>query len=306
MTEESRRAAVLDVGCFSAHLVVAGREVETLRRPLLSHKVRLRLDQAVDQAGRIEPEGIERIVEAVTEARDRLSPVSVSTFVPYATSCVRDAANVDEVVDTVVRRTGLRLRLMSGDREAQLSYVAARRWLETEKSVAVLDVGGGTLELAVGSASRPSFTRSLPLGARTLSRAGLNDPELVATMRGRLLRRITDALPDDVRDDFGRGHGVGCSKVFQQLAKLTRSHARRPGRARLSRADLATWIPRLAELPPHRRAELPGISPHRARQSLAGAVVAEALMIATGHDVVDVCPWSTKEGLLLTLLHPER
>jgi len=298
MSKESARAAVLDVGCFSAHLVVVEEE-RGLRKPVLSHKVRLRLDNAIDPTGRIEPAGIDRIADAVAETTRRLGEASPTLFVPYATSCVRDSANVGQVIATVAERTGLRLRLLSGEREAHLSYVAAWRWFQPDGPLAVLDVGGGTVELAVGHTVRPGFTRSLPIGARTLSRAGLTSQDRVPAMRAHLLRRIGDALPVDVLAEFRLGRAVGCSKVFRQLTKLA-------GSDRLRRVDLETWIPRLAELPPHRRAELPGISRHRARQSLAGAVVAEALMRATGHDVIDICPWSTKEGLLLTLLRQLR
>ncbi|MCT2584392.1 Ppx/GppA phosphatase family protein [Actinophytocola gossypii] len=294
MSKESARAAVLDVGCFSAHLVVVEQE-RGLRRPVLSHKVRLRLDDAMDPSGRIERAGIERIADAVAETTERLGDARPTLFVPYATSCVRDSANVGQVVATVAERTGLRLRLLSGEREAQLSYVAAWRWFQPDGPLAVLDVGGGTVELAVGRTARPGFTRSLPIGARTLNRAGLDSRDQIPALRDHLLRRIDNALPDDVLAEFRLGHAVGCSKVFRQLAKLA-------GSRRLCRADLETWIPRLAELPPDRRAELRGISRHRARQSLAGAVVADALMRATGHDVIDISPWSTKEGLLLTLL----
>lgn len=299
--KEPPRAAVLDVGCFSAHLVVVGPEPRTLRRPLLSHKVRLRLDRAMDPDGRIDAVGIDLIVEAVNQIRERLDQVRLSTFVPYATSCVRDAANVDEVITTVARHTGVVLRLLSGEHEARLSYVAVRRWLDSDQPLAVLDIGGGTIEMAVGDGAKPAFAHSLPLGARTLSRAGLNGPKRVPEMREELHSRITESVPDDVLTAFTHSTGIGCSTVFRQLAKLVSTPGRRTNPPRLRLADLQKWIPRLAELPPRRRAELPGISPHRARQSLAGAVVAEALMTATNHDEIRICPWSTKEGLLINL-----
>jgi exopolyphosphatase/guanosine-5'-triphosphate,3'-diphosphate pyrophosphatase len=88
---------------------------------------------------------------------------------------------------------------------------------------------------------------------------------------------------------------TGCSKVFQALAKLAGTRALRV-------EDVDAWIPRLAVLSPGRRAQLPGISAHRAHQVFAGAVVAAALMSATGHAEVDICPWSTREGVLLRLL----
>jgi exopolyphosphatase/guanosine-5'-triphosphate,3'-diphosphate pyrophosphatase len=210
-------AAVLDVGCFSAHLVVVERK---LTRLVLSHKVRLQLDRAIDGAG----------------------------------------------------RTGVNLRFLSGRREARLLYLAARHWLRPAGPLTVLDVGGGTVEIAFGAEERPDFACSLPIGARILTRAGLTDGRHLEAMRAQVTERIGDALPAGIRDGLARAPGVGCSKVYQQLATLT-------GARRLDAADLSAWIDHLAAMRPQDRAALPGISRHRARQALAGAVVAEALMM---------------------------
>lgn len=291
--KEPLRAAVLDVGCFSAHLMVVEN---TLTRPLVSHKVRLRLDRALDDANRISPDGIDHITAAVAEVQERLRAVRVPAFLAFATSSVRDAANSAQVVTRVAKRTGLELRLLSGEREARMSYSACRSWFGETGTLSVLDIGGGTVELAAGEARKPAFARSLPIGARTLTRSGLALPDLRATLPD----RIADALPADALAELASGRAVGCSKVFQQLAELTGS----PSKLRL--ADLSSWIPRLARMSPRQRARLPGISRHRARQSLAGAVAAEALMRATGHKTIEISPWSTKEGLLLNLLREQR
>jgi exopolyphosphatase/guanosine-5'-triphosphate,3'-diphosphate pyrophosphatase len=301
MPEDPPRAAVLDVGCFSAHLLVVEHNPVSLLRPIVSHKVRLRLDRSIDEAGRITASGIDRITEAVQEVQERLQRVTVSTFLPFATSSVRDAANADQVITKVAKGTGMELQVFTGRREAHLSYLAARHWFGP-RPLTVLDVGGGTVELAVGDRRGPTYTCSLPLGARTLTRAGMTGD--LTEIRAELVDRITDAIPDDRLAELARGHAVGCSKVFEQMARLT--GARKGTRHQLRAADLELWIPKLAALPARRRAALPGISRHRARQSFAGAVVAEALMKATGHDVIDICPWSTKEGLLINLLTKSR
>jgi exopolyphosphatase/guanosine-5'-triphosphate,3'-diphosphate pyrophosphatase len=269
---------------------------KSLTRPLVSHKVRLRLDRALDESNRISPDGIDHIADAVAEVQERLREIRVPAFLAFATSSVRDAANSSQVVTRVAKRTGLELRLLSGEREARMSYTACRSWFGESGELAVLDIGGGTVELAAGDARKPVFARSLPLGARTLTRAGLPLPKLRRTLPG----KIVDALPENALAKLSSGRAVGCSKVFQGLAELTGSPSR------LRAADLAEWIPRLAKMTPRQRAELPGISRHRARQSLAGAVVAEALMRATGHETIEISPWSTKEGLLLDLLREQR
>ncbi len=308
MSEQPHWVGVLDIGCFNARLVVVDRDNGSLLRPVVSHKVRLRLDQAVDSAGRISQEGMACVAAAVGQAQQVVRRAGVPAVVPFTTSIVRDAANVEDVVDLVAERTGVRLRMLSGLQEARLSYLAARYWFGWSAGpLTVLDVGGGTVEMAVGVGTEPVAARSLPLGARTLTR--LWKPEEPTGKRLRrttaeLVRTISADLPADLRQD-GRCRAVGCSKAFRQLARLTGARPRRDGifvARRLRAADLEKWVPRLAKLSAAERAELPGISAHRAHQSLAGAVAAQALMAATGHDVVDICPWATREGLLITLL----
>jgi exopolyphosphatase/guanosine-5'-triphosphate,3'-diphosphate pyrophosphatase len=288
---------VLDVGCFSAHLVVVERD---LMRPLMSHKVRLRLDRELDAEGAISKDGIESLCAAVLAARKKAGD---APFLPFATSCVRDSLNADEVMRKVHRRTGVELKVLSGKEEARLSYTAARHWFGWSAGpMVVLDVGGGTVELALGSGSEPELAISLPLGARTLTRAGLT----VQDMRAEVLDQITEAFPAKYRDSEESARAVGCSKVFEQLARLAGARTGPYAARQLKLKDLEKWIPRLAKLSVRERAALPGISRHRARQSLAGAVVAEALMRVAGHDVVDISPWSTKEGLLLDLVERSR
>lgn len=290
--DDPGRAAVLDVGCFSAHLLVVER---CPSRTVVSDKVRLRLDRMIDRSGRITSRGIDHISDAVHAVDQRLRTVRTRTFLPFATSSVRDAANADEVVDKVARRTGITLRFLSGRTEAHLAYRAVRHWCRPAGPLAVLDVGGGTVEIAYGEGERPEFACSVPIGARALTRAGLTDDTCLDEARTLLDERIRSAVPPEILSRIAQAPTAGCSKVFESLAKLT-------GTDPLRVEKVSAWIPRLAALPPHRRGKLRGISPHRAGQALAGAVIAESLMIATGHPAIDICPWSTREGVLLSLL----
>ncbi|RZQ59489.1 exopolyphosphatase [Amycolatopsis suaedae] len=298
---------VLDVGSFSARLVAvpAGG---TPTRPAVRHKTRLRLDRALDGRGRIDRAGIAAISHAVAAARRAARDAGVSTLFPLATSSIRDAANNSAVVRSVAADTGVELRSLSGRREAELAFVAARRWYGAAGGpLVVLDVGGGTVEIAAGAGEHASMTRSLRLGARELTRTWLGEDlasaERVAHVREHTLERVRDALAG-TESMVREGMVVGCSKVLQQLARLAGARPQRDGlfvERGLHVDDLRRWIPRLAKMPPSRRAELPGISRCRSRQALAGAIVAEALLSVVGARLT-VCPWSTTEGLLLGLL----
>ncbi|GAB2774478.1 exopolyphosphatase/guanosine-5'-triphosphate,3'-diphosphate pyrophosphatase [Amycolatopsis magusensis] len=301
---------VLDVGAFSARLVLVERGGSPVE-PALVHKTRLRLDRALDADCRLSQRGIESITEAVRKANRVAAEHGAQAVFPFATSSVRDAANARQVVAKVARATGTELRFLSGRREAELSFVAARRWYGAAAGpLVVLDVGGGTVEIAAGAGEVATFARSLKLGAREMTRAWLSSEQASAkrvdALRAYTLDRVREAL-DGADDLIGGSRAIGCSKVLRQLARLAGARPQRDGDfvpRTLHVDDLRRWIPRLAKLPADRRAELPGISRCRSRQALAGAIVAEALLTVCGEQV-DVCPWSTTEGLLLTMLDGE-
>lgn len=309
MLAEQRLVGVLDVGCFSAHAVVVDPDGDSLLDPVLSRKFRLRLDVALGPSGRIDREGMHGVAAAVREARRAVDRVGGAAVVPFATSAIRDAVNADEVLDFVAKRTGVELRTFTGEEEAALSYLAARRWFGCSAGgLVVLDIGSGTVELAMGDGEVPSFTCSAPLGTRVLAArwgAGRRRPtgkQLRGSVAG-LAEELAAAVPEDARPS-GPTRAVACSKVFRQLARLAGANPRHDGPFvphRLHAASVAEWIPRLAAMSPSRRAKLPGVSRHRAPQAPAGAVLAAALLRATGHESADLCPWSSREGLLLAL-----
>jgi len=290
---------VLDVGSFSARLVVvpvAGTSLE----PVLNHQTRLRLDRELDGRGRLTARGIAAVTAAVAAGMTTAYRHGVNGVYPLATSSIRDAANSADVVRHVAGETGVELQFLSGRREAELAYLAARRWYGPKAGpLLILDIGGGTVELAAGCGEQATYARSLPMGARSLTRDWLPTERVtgkqVKALRAYALDTAATALG---AADIAEHRTVGCSKVLQQLARLAGA---RPGKARdLRLDDLRACIPRLAAMPASKRAELPGISRNRAHQALAGAIVAEALLTVAGGRVT-ICPWSTRDGLLLAL-----
>jgi len=274
---------------------------------VLSRKVRLQLHETLDATGRLDKSGVRSVQRAVAEtlAENRGALPEVYAF---ATSVIRDAPNRDEVLAQVASATGTRLRVMSGEEEARLAYVAARHWAgeRAAGSLLVLDIGGGTVEVASGSSRQPRTAHSLPLGARTVTRAwkldeAVSSKRRLAEVRDHLSGRLAEVADLPRADPDGRV--LACSKTFTQLARYTtagRDRSRAPQRLTLDEVRAAVGV--LAKNGSAGRGRLPGISRHRAGQSLAGALVAEALMEACRATSVEVSPWSTREGLLLERL----
>ncbi|MEU1669854.1 Ppx/GppA phosphatase family protein [Streptomyces sparsogenes] len=303
------RLGVLDVGSNTVHLLVVDAHPGARPLPAHSHKAELRLAELLDDGGAIGSGGIDRLIAVVKDALQAAEDKGVEDVLPFATSAVREAANADEVLARVEEETGVRLRVLTGEDEARLTFLAARRWFGwSAGKLLVLDIGGGSLEIAYGLDEEPDTAVSLPLGAGRLTAAWLPgdppDPDAV-----RALRRHVRAEIARVVGDFSRhgapDHVVATSKTFKQLARIAGAARSAEGLyvpRRLTRQALEQWVPKLAAMPVDKREELPGVSEGRAPQLLAGALVAEAAMDLFQVDELEICPWALREGVILRRL----
>ncbi|MDK1472369.1 Ppx/GppA phosphatase family protein [Streptomyces sp. 549] len=303
------RLGVLDVGSNTVHLLVVDAHPGARPLPAYSHKAELRLAELIDEHGAISAEGVDRLAGTVKVALEIAEDKGVEDLLPFATSAVREATNHDHVLARVAADTGVDLRVLSGPDEARLTFLAARRWFGWSAGrLLVLDIGGGSLEIAYGLDEEPDAAVSLPLGAGRLTGSRLpGDPPDPAEVRA--LRRHVRAEIARVVGEFTRlgtpDHVVATSKTFKQLARLTGAARSADGlyvQRELSRRDLEEWVPKLAGMSAEQRAALPGVSEGRARQLLAGALVAEATMDLFGVASAEVCPWALREGVILRRL----
>jgi exopolyphosphatase / guanosine-5'-triphosphate,3'-diphosphate pyrophosphatase len=301
------RIGVLDVGSNTAHLLVADAGAG-MPLPVRAVKTRLRLAERVGPDGTLDHAAVARLADAVSAAVAQAREMGIQELFGYATAVVRDAPNRDEVLATVYQRSGVTLGVLSGVEEAELTFLAARRWMGWRAGpLLLMDIGGGSVEVAFGHDVTTEVAVSLPLGAGRLTRERLRgDPP-----SGRQVK----ALRDHLRDEFGEiaqrlswaepRTAVATSRTFHQLARLCGAPPRRRGPfvpRLLHRRDLREQLDRLARLPAADRARLPGISKPRARQSLAGALIAHTAMDLFGLRQVTICPWALREGILLRRL----
>ncbi|GGN52403.1 Ppx/GppA family phosphatase [Streptomyces kronopolitis] len=303
------RLGVLDVGSNTVHLLVVDAHPGARPLPAYSHKAELRLAELLDARGAISEAGVERLVATVQEALQVAEDKGVESVLPFATSAVREASNGEEVLRRVAAETEVELQVLSGEDEARLTFLAARRWLGWSAGrLLVLDIGGGSLEIAYGLDEDPDAAVSLPLGAGRLTAGDLpGDPpeaEDVRTLRRRVRAEIAKVVSEFTR--YGTpDRVVGTSKTFRQLARIAGAARSAEGlyvQRELTRKKLEEWVPRLAAMSAQERGTLPGVSEGRSRQLLAGALVAEAAMDLFGVETLEICPWALREGVILRRL----
>ena len=302
------RLGVLDVGSNTVHLLVVDAHRGAHPWPAYSEKSVLRLAEQIGRQGRLSREGEEGLVEAVRSAATAAKKRGTEDLLAFATSAVRDASNSADVLARIRAETGVDLQVLGGDEEARVTFLAVRRWFGWSAGrLLVLDIGGGSLEMAAGIDEYPQVALSLPLGAGRLTRERLDggsEPprngqvEALSAHATKLIDKVADDLTDF-------DHAVGSSKTFRTLARLTGAAPSGEGlwvRRPLPLGGLRQVLGFLRRMPPEGIAELDGVSPRRAHQLVAGAVVAEAAMTRLGVDELDVSPWALREGVILRRL----
>src|SRR5690349_1233204 len=271
------RLGVLDVGSNTVHLLVVDAYHGAHPWPAYSEKAELRLAEKIGADGKLSKVGADSLVEVVAKARDSAANYETEDLLAFATSAVRDATNSGAVLRRVRDETGVDLQVLSGEAEAIMTFLAVRRWFGWSAGrLLVLDIGGGSLEIASGIDEEPDVALSLPLGSGRLTRERLHgDPpppvevEKLCEYADSQLDRVVDKIPDSW------DRPVVTSKTFRTLARLAGAAPSSAGpRAprRLTRTGLHQVLAFIRRMPSTALAEIEGVSASRAHQLLAGAV----------------------------------
>lgn len=295
------RLGVLDVGSNTIHLQVVDGHLGGPPVPNSSHKSVIRLTEYLDEAGSITPLGIDRITESIQSNMQSASHLDIDELLAFATSAIREAKNSDEVISHVNKACNIDLQVLSGEEEARFTFLAARRWLGwSSGDLLVLDIGGGSLEIARGAEEDPIFKTSMQLGAGRLTRQFLKgDP-----FTSKSLRALEEYLEEKIEplaaslSTFEKDNAAGTSKTFRTLAKLSQNLYPKFG-PHLTLDALEALVPKLQGLDIDSRKELPSVSAERAPQIVAGAMVARQLMQALELKEIRICPWALREGIVL-------
>ena len=300
------RLGVLDVGSNTVHLLLVDAHQGSAPVPASKLKMPLRMAEHLGTDGTVDEAAVVELIAFIERGQKLSEDMGATELMAFATSAIRDAPNGDDVLARIHDATNLRIDVLSGDDEARMTFLAVRRWFGWSTGrLLVVDIGGGSLELAAGDDEAPDVAVSLPLGAGRMTRQFLShDPPSADEVR-ELRRHVRTSIADVV----GRVRRVGepriaaaTSKTLRQLARIAGAAPSSDGiyvRRTLSRQALAEWTPKLADMSATQREALPGVSPARSRQLVAGAIVAEASMELLEIEELVICPWAMREGIIL-------
>ncbi|MEO7198183.1 MAG: Ppx/GppA phosphatase family protein [Solirubrobacterales bacterium] len=287
------KVAAIDIGTNSTRLLVA--DVERGRVEPISRKSRVTgLGRGVETSGQLATEGIEGVFEAVGDyAAEALRLGAVET-VAFATSAVRDASNGEVFLAELRERFSLGAKVIGGLEEAKLTYRGALSGGHVSDKTLVVDIGGGSTELIVGSGGEPEFHTSLQMGVVRHSERHVHaDPPKTEELEA-LCEDIGTTLAAELAAHPGlcADHAIAVAGTPATLAAIDLGLEHfSPDRVEghnLSLASAQQSCSRLSSLPLAERRELTGVDPDRAPTIVAGVIILIKAMRAFGLSEVEV------------------
>jgi exopolyphosphatase / guanosine-5'-triphosphate,3'-diphosphate pyrophosphatase len=276
VAEGSKRVAVIDVGTNSARLLVAdveGRKVSVVER----RSTVTRLGRGVDLSGRLSAEAIEVACKAIGEYVDVLWELGSGTVAAIATSAVRDSANGDAFVAELRERFALSARVLDGGEEAELTYLGATAEHQPERPTLVVDIGGGSTELVVGTGEEVAFHASLQAGVvRHTERHIATDPPTAVELEA-LAGDVRSAIEGVLAEAPTAEQGIAVAGTPTSLAAIEMAlDPYDPERVHghvLTLPSIQRMLSQLASAPLSERVAIPGLHPDRAPTLVAGVVI---------------------------------
>jgi exopolyphosphatase / guanosine-5'-triphosphate,3'-diphosphate pyrophosphatase len=305
----SRRIAIVDIGTNSSRLYVADVEAGRITQELDRRTTVTRLGQGVDANKSLQPEAMERVYATVADYRAEIDRHGADHAVAVLTSAVRDATNGQWFAHTLHRIFDLDARILTGDEEANLTFLGAtsERDPDDARRTLVIDIGGGSTELVIGMGRTPSFHVSTQAGVvRQTERHIHTDPptaeELAETARDvdEILRA---AVPEHERQSVETaiavaGTPTSLAAIAQELEPY--DPARVHGYV-VTAAERDRILETLAAMPLAERQRVPGLHPARAPTIVPGVVILGEVMSLFGLDEVEVSEHDILRGAAMSI-----
>lgn len=283
--------AVIDIGSNSLRLMKGWQEEPGIWEFTPKILATTRLGKYIDKTKRLSPEGMEESFAAMERWRPLLDGVPVCVV---ATSAVRESRDGKAFLAEVRARFGWHCRVVSGIEEASLSFCGAASTVAPETITAVLDIGGGSSEVAVGTAGTVRWSHSYLMGAVRFTK---NDLMTEADIHELESRCLSAWLPMKVRPSLLIGVGGTLTTLAAMDMEMTEYDPNRIEGYTVTLGRLSRHIEKLSHMTPEQRRHVKGLQPQRSDIIITGLVIARSFLINYGISELTVSEKDLMEGV---------
>jgi exopolyphosphatase/guanosine-5'-triphosphate,3'-diphosphate pyrophosphatase len=303
-----KRFATIDIGTNSVLLLVAERRADGNFVPVAERAEITRLGRGVDRAHRLSAQGMEDTLAVVAQFAAEARAAGAAEIAVSATSAARDAQNGADFLRVAEGRAGVAVEVISGDREAQLTFLAVSRDFgpaAPDRPLVMIDIGGGSTELVYGAQEGEpgaiSYRRSFDVGSVRLTERFIHSDPVREEERQRVLEHLSAELTLPAPPDRFRAVGVAgtVTTLYALLHQVEPYDASRVHGQTISLRELQALSQKLCATPLAARKQLPGLQPKRADVICAGALILESALLRLGATSCLVSDRGLRWGLLL-------
>jgi exopolyphosphatase / guanosine-5'-triphosphate,3'-diphosphate pyrophosphatase len=307
------RLAAIDIGTNSVHMIVVRVRPDFSFEVIDREKEMVRLGAGGLDGKKLTQEAMNSALQALSKFERLAKSHEVDQILAAATSATREAENGGEFLKAIERTTGIRPRIITGTEEARLIHLAAVYGVDTPKVAVVIDVGGGSVEITLGTREDVRFAHSFKIGAIRLTERFVTTDPLSGRDERKLVQYISAQVDRYIAQVVATGYDqvIGTSGTILSLGTVATALERGsvPSETRNLRVD-AKSIRRLrkavTELDLAKRLKLEGLDPRRADLVVAGAVLVDTLLKKLGAKEITLCDLALREGLVLDYIEQHR
>jgi len=304
------RIAAIDIGTNSIHMIVVQVRADLSFEVIDREKDMVRLGAGGLDGRSLTETATASALQTLSKFKRLAESHKVDEIIAAATSATREADNGGDFINEVERQTGIQIRIIPGVEEARLIHLAAGYGVDVGSSTAcVIDIGGGSVEVTLGTAAQIAAGQSFKTGViRLTERYAKTDP-LSGRDERRLVKHINREMGQYLTELAGRGFDrvIGTSGTILSLGSLALLQDGHPvaevRNQRVSAKAIHRLRKRLVEASLEERLHMPGLDPRRADLSVAGAVLLDTILRRLGAEDVTLCDLALREGLVLDYVH---
>ena len=304
----THRLAAIDIGTNSMRLVVAEALRDGNYRVLDEEREPTRLGRSLQATGKLDAEAVESSLAALRRFRQIAEGYQIGELRAIATCAVREAGNGGLFCRRALDETGIEIKVISAEQEADLAFCSVRRNFDLKgKNVVIADIGGGSTEIVLASGSLIEAVFPTDLGAVRLSEIFGGGQSMAGEDYDRMLEAIDRRLRKKTRKLRFQPHLlIGSGGTFTSVASMLMSERNQSGLPmrgyQVSRADLLHLLDRLRKLSPKARRDVPGLNADRADIIVAGLAIIDRIMVRYDLNAMQIHSGGVRDGLILSMI----
>jgi exopolyphosphatase / guanosine-5'-triphosphate,3'-diphosphate pyrophosphatase len=308
------RLAAIDIGTNSVHMIVVEVRPDLSFETIDRDKEMVRLGAGGLDGRPLSDGAMGAALEALSRFRQLAVSRQVDEIIATATSAVREAPNGGEFLAALAARTGIRPRVISGDEEARLVHLAAVYGVNAATgNTVVVDIGGGSMEVTLGTGKEIRLARSFQLGVIRLTERFVTSDPLSERDERKLVKHVRGEVgefADQVRA-AGFERVIATSGTSLALGEVALSGRRlfdgeKIHHSRISAKELHRSRKDVVSRGMARRLRLPGLDARRADLIVAGAVLLDSVVRLLGAEEITLSDYALREGLVLDFIERNR